>query len=240
MGTQETSSTFEALCPHCKNHLSPRVVEVAGRFVQAGYFDCDCEGAKAERDRTEKRTLDQERKEAADRLIRRYEAAGIPPRYLKAEHEKASSLANMVSNGEGLYIFGSQGTKKTHIAMAVSRILIANGKVVRVAIVPTLLESMRNRRVEDRDLTATLSTCQVLVLDDLGKEAPTAYACERLFDIVNARYNALLPVIVTSNYDLDSVAKRLTEGETGRSIASRLRQMCKQIRRSGEDVRLRG
>ena len=98
---------------------------------------------------------------------------------------------------------------------------------------------MRSRSAENRAATDELARCRVLVLDDLGKEAPTAYACERLFDIVNERYNALLPVIVTSNYTRGEIAQRLVEGDVGRSIASRLCEMTRRVHVDGEDRRLR-
>ena len=78
----------------------------------------------------------------------------------------------------------------------------------------------------------------MLVLDDLGKEAPTAYACERLFDIVNERYNAMLPIVVTSNYSRGEIARKLTEGDVGRSIASRLCEMTRSVHMDGTDRRL--
>ena len=81
----------------------------------------------------------------------------------------------------------------------------------------------------------------MLILDDLGKEASnTAYACERLFAIIDKRDKAMLPTIVTSNYRLSEIAKNITEGAVGVAIASRLASSCKQVPLEGPDRRLNG
>lgn len=235
MATEQTTRS----CEHCGAPLEPIIVRFLDREYQPGWKDCGCAGARTEREREERETAERESHAKASGRIAQ---AGIPPRYADATHPKARELAEEALGGQSLYVFGANGTGKTHLAMAVAREALAMGYPVKAVVVPTLLESMRNRHVEDRALTASLRSCRLLVLDDLGKEAPTAYACERLFDIINARYNDSrnLPVVVTSNYDLDSVAKRLAEGETGRSIASRLDGICRVVHKGGEDRRLRG
>lgn len=234
MTTTETPS--RSSCPHCGRTLKPQIFVVLGKQHDLGYHPCTCKGATEERAAEKRRSLAEERARNAEMQTRRCAKAGIPERYLNAEHPKAAGFGDAPS----LYIHGTQGTGKTHLAMAIARILITKGRTVEVQIVPHLLEALRSRKAEDRVSTARFATCDLLVLDDLGKESPTPYACERLFDIVNDRYNTDLPIIVTSNYDLNAIAKRLSEGDTGRSIASRLREMCQRIHMDGADRRRHG
>lgn len=49
----------------------------------------------------------------------------------------------------------------------------------------------------------------LLVLDDLGTESATAWAREKLYQIINHRYNLELPTIITSNRPLDSLDQRI-------------------------------
>ena len=61
-----------------------------------------------------------------------------------------------------------------------------------------------------------------------------------IFQIVNYRYEAMRPLIVTSQYDLAGLEKRIArqgEYESARAIVSRLRQMCHVIELSGNDRR---
>lgn len=225
-------------CDHCGADLPAKTLEFGGREVQIGYEFCHCPGATAERvARMEEERLREIAREAEE-LDRKCTAAGIPKRYMHAEHERAEDIAGAVLDGQGFYIYGNQGTYKTTLAMAAARVLVARGAVVRVCVVPNLMEAMRSRTAEDRAVTERLSTCGVLILDDLGKESPTAYACERLFSIINDRYNAMLPVIVTSNYSRGEIARRLSEGDVGPSIASRLVETTRIVHLDGADRRL--
>jgi hypothetical protein len=49
----------------------------------------------------------------------------------------------------------------------------------------------------------------VLVLDDLGAENATAWATEKLFQIINYRYNYRMPTVITTNHRLLSNGQRI-------------------------------
>ena len=125
--------------------------------------------------------------------------------------------------------------------MAAALQLIETGRRVMAVATYDLMDAMRSRKDEDRALFERAAGCDVLILDDLGKEASnTAYACERLFAIIDKRDKAMLPTIVTSNYRLSEIAKNITEGAVGVAIASRLASSCKQVPLEGPDRRLNG
>lgn len=215
---------------------------LADRDYVIGYESCHCEGAS--KDRIARLKAEEDRRKMAEQKQRemRYAAAGIPPRYW-ANHDnfaKAQAMVREILGGDrGYYITGNRGTGKTDLAMAMARELvdIDQGKVL-VVIVPDLMEDMRSRDAEDRERTKTLARIPYLVLDDLGKENPTPYACERLFWLINERYNNLLPTVITSNLKTSEIAARLTDGKAGPAIASRLAEMCKQVALNGPDRRL--
>ena len=64
--------------------------------------------------------------------------------------------------------------------------------------------------------------CDLLVLDDLGAERVTDWTVEVLYGITNARYEAQLPTVFTSNHSLDDLDERLSA-----RIADRILEMCK-------------
>lgn len=79
-----------------------------------------------------------------------------------------------------------------------------------------------------------------LVLDDLGQENPTAWAVGEIFELVNYRDDRGLPIIVTSQFSLDSIARRLAANggrEQAEAIQSRLAGMCRGFKLSGPDRR---
>ena len=71
--------------------------------------------------------------------------------------------------------------------------------------------------------------CTLLVMDDIGAGQTTEWNVGIVYQIINARYNNELPTIITSNYDLDNLGRRLSSsGDTysAQRIVSRLSQMC--------------
>ena len=80
----------------------------------------------------------------------------------------------------------------------------------------------------------------MLIIDDLGKERPSEWTLEKLFTIINNRYENNLPVIITTNYNRDKLRERLANNknyEIADSIISRLYEMCKGLAIYGNDKR---
>ena len=101
-------------------------------------------------------------------------------------------------------------------------------------------------RVADRlvDLGATVifgETTEFIGGEDLlARRAATSEVARRIYQIVDARYNAMLPVIVTSQYPPQSIERRLARGgevETAAAIASRLAEMCEPVPLTHRDRR---
>jgi DNA replication protein DnaC len=158
----------------------------------------------------------------------------------------AAARAVAAQERSGLVLCGPAGGGKTHLAVAmlaevvdawlttypsesVERVVDGYPVVsrrpelhVRLVSVPAFLDTLRSRiRFADvTDPLPDLITADLLVLDDLGREKVTDWASERLYVLVNERYNALRPTVVTSNYTpqvlvdrgYDAVVSRLSEG----------------------------
>lgn len=153
-----------------------------------------------------------------------------------------------VDKCDGLYLYGEAGCGKTFLAAIIAQELIRQGKTVIFGDVPSLLEDLKatfdgNSHLEE--LMENLAAADMLILDDLGTEYPTEWAVSRLYLIINQRYNAGKPVIVTSNFTLSDVADRLNRpknapiGVHGTRIASRFKQMCRITTIGGGDRRRR-
>lgn len=192
------------------------------------------------------------------RLRRKIEKAQIPPRYAgltfddyttDASNQNAVNWAKRtVKNPEtSLFITGGAGTGKTFLAAIVAQELTKAGKSVLFVDTPNLLDNLRktfNQKSSDGDATldemmTALSAADVLILDDLGVENPTNWVAERVYLIINNRYNADKPVIVTSNFGYSGLMNRFSDEITGARIVSRLQQMCKLAEINGTDRRIR-
>lgn len=148
----------------------------------------------------------------------------------------------------GLFIAGPAGTGKTHIAAAIANQLIHQGKPVICMTMIDLLARIRKTFNRDGiDESAVLSlykTVPLLIIDDIGKEPPTEWAISTIYNIINGRYEAYLPTIVTTNYDDKTLVERMTPKTSGDSVTAeatidRLMEMCIGIVMTGPSWRQR-
>lgn len=233
-------------CAHCGRVLQPLTLPFGrgGAPIFAGWEPCPCAGALAERAEWEAERERTERAAETAAWERRLDSSGIPPRYRTAEHPWAARLAERIALGDGFYIWGDNGTGKTHLACAAALICLRGGMSVRFATATKLLDELREFGPGQRELLESLVKCDLLVVDDLGKEgAATPRAAQKLFDLFNDRYNEQTlaepkPVIVTSNFSRGELGPRVSEGGSGWAIASRLAETTESFEMPGGDRRL--
>lgn len=139
-------------------------------------------------------------------------------------------------NKNGLCFIGPPGTGKSHLAYGILNSLLAKGVPGVCGSVPEVMDLLRPQAGPGQDTQERLEllkTLDVVILDDLGAERSTEWVTERLYVIINARYNEILPTIITSNLELEELEK-LPGWER---ITSRLFEMCHLVLVDGPDYR---
>ncbi|MGI1659614.1 MAG: ATP-binding protein [Desulfitobacterium sp.] len=162
---------------------------------------------------------------------------------MKRYSENFKKYANQ---GIGFMLSGPYGSGKTHLAGALTIDLINKGVPVIFGTLISLLGKIRqtyshNWTQEDElAILETYSTVDLLIIDDLGKERASEWSLEKLFSIVNARYENNLPIIITTNYGMETLIEKLSTNQNtdvAESIISRLHEMCRGIYLNDSDHR---
>lgn len=150
----------------------------------------------------------------------------------------ADRFKEIKGKGIGLLIYGSYGAGKTHLAAAVTHSLIKqNQKVIfgtLISLLGKIKASYNDEYTKENENTIINKylNCDLLVIDDLGKEKTTDWMMEKLYYIINSRYEGLKPIIITSNYSDIKLMERLTvNGNSGNAeaIVSRLAEICQGV-----------
>lgn len=236
-----TASTTRT-CEFCGRELRRKTINVLGHDLFAGWEQCGCEGAVRQREREAAEEAEREAKREEAKRAEAYRRAGIKPRYLDADHPLAVRCAADVTAGRNVYVWGDVGTHKTLLMSATARLLVDGGTTVRSVPVREVLDGIKaSFDGSAADPLPALQRVPVLMLDDLGKENPTAFALERIFALVDERYDNALPTFVTTQYRPARLIERLAlhgDADTAKAIVSRLRENCRVIEMQGPDRRL--
>lgn len=176
------------------------------------------------------------------------EGIGVPARY------RECSLGNFTANTSplrakveflqgwvqsdlttGLYLFGSVGSGKSHLLAGAIRALAERDVVGRYTngrqfALRCQSSFSKNETVES--IMDELLEGQYLAIDDLCSEKTTEFVRQSSLELIDRAYTSLTPLIVTSNLDLDQVARIEPR------IASRLAEMCDLLEFREADYRV--
>ena len=139
-----------------------------------------------------------------------------------------------------LLLQGGYGSGKTHLAAAVANYAVSMGVPTLFLTVPDLLDSLRFA-YNDEDTTfeerfQEIRTAQLLVLDDFGTQNATAWAQEKLFQIVNYRYINKLSTVITTNLALDEIEVRIRSRLLDSELVAKIPIKATDYRKPGDDI----
>jgi len=124
-----------------------------------------------------------------------------------------------------LVLQGVTGCGKTHLAAAIVNYRYQAGQPARFVVVPELLDHLRSSfspeaKTPYDSLFESIKVVPLLVLDDFGEQTATPWAQEKLYQIINYRYNAQLPTVVTTRTSLEEIESRISSRFTDPKIST--------------------
>lgn len=224
--SEKSSTTYptEEVCEVCK---MPR-----REGCDSGYYYFEKDEC-----RTTAECPNKKKKAFQERCQRVLNSAGIPEPYLKKTFDQFEPAGNesvfntvksWAENPSGwIFLHGAVGTGKTHLSCAAIQVAIMKGSKGYFASLPDVLWESQPSNNGANELVKRLMEIPLLGLDDLGAHRDTTFAIEVIFRILNRRYMAALPTIITSNWTLKDMANI---GIDWKRIADRIVEMTRPNR----------
>jgi DNA replication protein DnaC len=220
--SEATPPTSEPACPHCGGAGYYKEAVPFGHPHFGVLFPCDCKQVEKEQRRIEELERISNLDAFRDKTFESFDpdVAGV-----RLALNRSVEYAKRPQGW--LILFGNYGVGKTHLAAAIANERLQRQSEVLFAIVPDLLDHLRSTfgpssEVEYDNRFEMIRDVALLVLDDLGTENTTPWAREKLFQIINHRYNYALPTVITSNRKPEDIDQRIFSRMSDRTLSQEI------------------
>ena len=225
VGATGQSPLAQPPCPRCQGAGWVRRQAPVGHPDFGKVFPCSCRLAEQQTDRNAELL-----RFSGLHHMGRFTFATLSPDWKGQSPEERRAFQKALSAAQAfarepsiwLVLTGPSGCGKTHLAAAIAHQLVENGQQAFFASVPDLLDRFRasfspssdpsagsGQGMRYDDLFQRVANAPVLVLDDLGAHSGTTWAQEKLLQLLNQRYNLLLPTVITLSVPLAQLDERL-------------------------------
>lgn len=233
--TDYTDEEGLKMCGKCHTRKQT-VFEVKG-LIPRTVVSCMCKCAQEQQQREGEA---RKREEAKERIEKMRERGFADAQYRQctfaaddAKESKASAFCRayvndwqwVQENNAGIMLYGEVGGGKTFLAGCIANALIDKGVPVMMTSITRLTAAMQENYNENRArILHEIASIPLLVLDDVGVERNTPYAMEQAYEIINARYKAGKPLVVTTNLTMTAIKN--PENVEYKRMFDRLVEMC--------------
>ncbi len=158
---------------------------------------------------------------------------------LRRVERYARSFSMEGKASESLLFLGGTGLGKTHLSTAIARTVIERGYDVYYNSAVGMISDFEFRRFGNGlagestdDDTARYTSCDLLIIDDLGTEVVNQFTLSCLYHVINTRLNLGRPTIISTNLTVNELRKNYSD-----RISSRLMGEYRVIPFYGTDIR---
>lgn len=218
-------------CGKCnqKKQCEVKINYPSGAVIRRPYIMCACEREKYQRSQKEEEVKELKRVSLMDEALKEvtFEAVEINQRNERVfgiGRQYVEMFDVMYKNNQGLLLYGPPGTGKTWLAACIANALLDRGTRVIMTSFVKLLSVSNLRKEDDEETIRRITGAPLLIVDDLGAERETDYALERVYNIIDSRYRAKKPMILTTNLSMDEIKR--TDSIRHQRIYDRIIQYC--------------
>lgn len=232
------------VCGKCHTRKQ-RTIESSGT---ARKVMCLCKCLTEERDRKEAEWQEEQRKlhisslranglqDRAMQTMRFENDDGGDPDSIDKARRYVTAWEKMRRDNIGLLLWGNTGNGKTFAAGCIANAIIDLGFPVLMTSFPRILSAINGMYNEDRmAYMESLDNYALLVIDDLGAERQSEYALEQVYSVIDTRYKAKKPLIITTNLPLKDMQQ--AKNMDYQRIYDRVLEMCIPIQHKGDSRR---
>lgn len=230
-------------CGKCKTAKQVEI-NVRGTILRPRCM-CECESARYNAEK------EKEKVQALKEQIERNRKSGFPESDMQGWtfekddranakisdicHRYVEHFPSMKSKGKGLMFLGDCGTGKTFLAACIANALLDEGYSVLMTNFTRLVNTIFGMREGKQDYIDSLNRYSLLIIDDLGVERQSEYVAEIVQNIVDSRYRAGLPMLITTNLTPQDFNE---SGDISKTrLYSRISEMCLPLKVAGADRR---
>ena len=240
-------------CGFCGKELQPIGLDYLYANISEDsieYERCDCSKSKEYWKEIDNKEYEQQKRNRIRNIVntiykqnyigRKLQEMNLENFYFDSSNKNVLDAVNDYINknkdimkSDSLIIMGKSDVGKTHLAAAIANKLIENDKIVLMERLTNLLDRIRetyeNNTKSENELIEIYSNADMLIIDDLGTEKISNWALEKLYTIIQNRYENGLPIIITTRFNKQGLIERFSYSkdiDLVNAIISKLYQMC--------------
>ncbi len=221
------------------------ICEVCGGSGYVGTTMCECLRELCRQEQKKEVSILSGSKETFNQFRLDYYPDRVDPKYgasprtiMERNFQSCRRYALTFTLHAGNLLFvGGTGLGKTFLSACIARAVADRGYSVvyesAAHLFGTLEQAKFSPSEENRREAARFTECDLLIVDDLGTEMPGQFVTAALYSLLNDRLLGNLPMVISTNLNLEELSRRYSP-----QIASRLHGSFQRLTFVGEDIRV--